>query len=461
MFTKSENHNENYLAQIVRIGMIEPIENSDHLVKTIVQGNIVVTSNNVKTGDIMIYFPVECQIESWFLAQNNLYKDKSLNKDSEKGGFIEKNGRVRCLKLRNQASQGLIMPIHSLSEVVDDSFKAMDSNVGVEFDTFCGLKLVSKYVVPVKIENPASKPVRCQKIKKMVEGQFAFHISTPQLGKNIDKLNPNSLISITRKMHGTSGIASHVICNVPVHKPAKVAHWVCKNIVYPIANLFSKNPGGSELVTTDYDYLYSSRTVIKNNSGDSGFYGVDVWKYAYEIIKPLLKKGMSVYYEIVGYLPSGKMIQKGYSYGYTQPSNGEEYKYNVHFGIRVYRITITNVDGDVYEFSAKQVQRFCQDRMLVPVLEYYYGYAQNLYPRKPDMSVDQWKDSFLEFLKLAYLEKEASDCGVGVPDEGIVIRVEDSDLEVYKLKSFKFLERETKELDSGETNIEDNGEQQC
>ena len=41
----------------------------------------------------------------------------------------------------------------------------------------------------------------------------------------------------------------------------------------------------------DYDYLYSSRTVIKNQYYNkrvsNGFYGVDVWKYADEIVKQL------------------------------------------------------------------------------------------------------------------------------------------------------------------------------
>ena len=43
-----------------------------------------------------------------------------------------------------------------------------------------------------------------------------------------------------------------------------------------------------------------------------------------------------------------------------------------------------------------------------------------------------------------------------VPYEGIIVRkINTLDFEAYKLKSFLFLEAESKEHDKGETNIED------
>ena len=58
---------------------------------------------------------------------------------------------------------------------------------------------------------------------------------------------------------------------------------------------------------------------------------------------------------------------------------GEEYTHEKHFKVRVYRITMTNVDGFVHEFSAREVQQYCLSRGLVPVEEFYYGYARDLY----------------------------------------------------------------------------------
>ena len=81
MFTLSQKYNPNYLAQIVMIGNVQPVPNSDNLVMTMVQGNAVVTGKGVNQGDIMVYFPVECQLSDWYLKANNLYRDSTLNED--------------------------------------------------------------------------------------------------------------------------------------------------------------------------------------------------------------------------------------------------------------------------------------------------------------------------------------------------------------------------------------------
>ncbi len=58
-------------------------------------------------------------------------------------------------------------------------------------------------------------------------------------------------------------------------------------------------------------------------------------------------------------------------------------------------------------------------------------------------------------IKEKYNEKDCFMCKNKLPEEGVVIRVEGLDLEAYKQKSSKFFELETKELDKGEVNIED------
>ena len=48
-------------------------------------------------------------------------------------------------------------------------------------------------------------------------------------------------------------------------------------------------------------------------------------------------------------------------------------------------------------------------------------------------------------------------CSNDVPEEGIVLRKEDNlnHFEAYKLKSFEFLQKESKQLDKGLISIED------
>lgn len=161
-------------------------------------------------------------------------------------------------------------------------------------------------------------------------------------------------------------------------------------------------------------------------------------------------------YEIVGFLPNGGYIQKNYDYGCMPPKEGEAYTPEKHFKVRIYRVTITNVDGVVHEFSAREVQQWCAKVGLTPVEEWYYGTAKALYPELNES--EHWNENFME--KLAndtqfYMERTSPSCDNKVPHEGIVIKIENMKSEAFKLKCFKFLDKEGKELDKGESNIED------
>jgi hypothetical protein len=165
---------------------------------------------------------------------------------------------------------------------------------------------------------------------------------------------------------------------------------------------------------------------------------------------------MTIYYEIIGFLPNGGYIQKNYDYGYMPPKEGEKYEYKKHFGIAVYRITLTNPGGNVHEFSAREVQQWCYQMGISPVIEYYYGFAKDLYP---DLNPDEhWNENFLQRLandKEFNMECTSPTCSNKVPHEGIVIKIENMRSEAFKLKCFKFLDAEGKALDKGESNIED------
>jgi hypothetical protein len=225
--------------------------------------------------------------------------------------------------------------------------------------------------------------------------------------------------------------------------------------------------------------IYSSRKVIKNDDNSKNYnhyYKEDLWKYAANYLKDYMPDGMTIYAEIVGYTPTGELIQKGYDYGYQQrerlskgfewPSQGdyEDYEEDVHYGVYIYRITHTNWAGQKYEFSAFQVQEWCKRNGLKAVPLFFYGKAREIlsdmiedsttlsvYP----MELDKWQAELLEKLSNSYnMEKDCTICKNKVPAEGFVVRVEGLDYDAYKLKSFRFTERETKELDKGEIDIE-------
>ena len=120
------------------------------------------------------------------------------------------------------------------------------------------------------------------------------------------------------------------------------------------------------------------------------------------------------------------------------------------FDIIVYRITMTNVDGKVHEYSAKQVKDWCLANGLHPVNELYYGLAKDLF----NLDLEQHQnENFIDKLRETYLEGDLVLCNNRVLEEGIVLRREVSNIDVYKLKSNRFLQKETQELDKGVIDI--------
>ena len=153
---------------------------------------------------------------------------------------------------------------------------------------------------------------------------------------------------------------------------------------------------------------------------------------------------MTLYYEIAGYLPSGSGIQGLFDYG-CEP---KEHK------IFIYRITMTNLTGKVFELSAKQVQDWCKANGLVAVPELWYGRAKDLVKLYGFDTIEQWREEFLKHLKFMHNEHDCFMCKNVLPEEGCVVRIEGMQLEAYKCKSTRFLEMETKQLDKGTVDIE-------
>ena len=449
---KSKNANVNYLAKVVRIENFKPHTDPEvtRLKCCVIDGFNIICGIDSEPG-LYIYFPTACCINPDFLRYANLYRHKELNNDPEQSGMFDDNGRVKAIRLRGELSEGFILPAIMLENyIVSVTNVNYEAEEGIEFDsvehegkTFW----INKKYIPKNTRTPGmpgsgnSRSKQPKGLDKLIENQFRFHYDTTLIKKCPNVIKPNDLISITEKVHGTSTIHARVLCKRELTWKQKIARWLT----------------GYEF--DDYDYLYSSRTVIKNRHYNKnvtdGFYGVDVWAEADKIIKPFLQKGMTIYAEIVGFLPNGGYIQKGYDYGCTVPIGGS-YKLGEHFKVLVYRITMTNVDGVVHEFSAREVQQYCKNIGLDCVTEYYYGFAKDLYPEL-DPS-EHWSENFISKLandKRFYMEMNSPTCISKVPHEGVVIKSENMRSEAFKLKCFAFLDKEGKALDKGESNIED------
>ena len=450
---KSEKANENYLSKIVNI--TEFRDHSDPEVNKL--KCCTIGSFNIITGidsepGLYVYFPALSCINGDFLSYANLYRHKELNKDPGQSGMFDDNGRVKAIKLRGELSEGFIIPVAILENYIISVTNKELENVkeGVEFDSVSdGEKefWISKKCVVKEppISNPSTGKISKKVPKglnKIIDTQFRFHYSTTLIKKCPNIITPESRIQLSYKIHGTSGISAYVLCKQSLNWKQKIAKWLT----------------GYEF--NKYDYIYASRTVIKNkyynqNVGDD-YYGVDVWAEADKVVKPCLSRGMTAYYEIVGYLPNGGCIQKKYDYGCIPPKEGEVYTPEKHFKVRVYRVTYTNIDGKVLEYTPHQVQQWCAKVGLTPVEECYCGLAKDLYPELDPAT--HWSENFIDKLandKRFYMEMDSPHCVNKVPHEGVVIKIDDGVTRAFKLKCFRFINKEQELLDKGENNIED------
>jgi hypothetical protein len=424
----SKEANPNYLAKVVELKNVQKHSNADRLQTVVIDFQTVITGLDANNGDLYVYFPVECKINKEFLSFTNSFREKELNSDVSKVGFFEENCRVKAMSLRGEKSCGYIVPI----KIVEDfSNIKLTETVGQEFDTIGSIKMLEKYVVKERGTNSA-KQGKKPAISRLVDGQIHLHIDTENLRKHSDKIKPNDIVSITYKTHGTS-------------------YWVSNVLVKRKLSWFEKlvKKFGVSISETEYDLVYGSRRVVKNADledpkAKDHFFGYDLWEDIKNEIGELIPKGITVYGEYLGFDKNGKHIQGDYDYGCKEG----EHK------IEVYRITHTNIDGLVTEFNYPQIEEFCNKVGLTPSHLFYYGKAKDAYVIEID---NNWSEKFIKQLEKDYNEKNCFQCKNIVPEEGIVVRKESLfNCESYKLKSFAFLEKESKDLDKGEINIEDN-----
>ena len=461
MFTKSETFKQEYCCTIVRIGKVEPIENSDFLGQVPVEGRtIVVRKDQVHEGDIMFYVANECQVNADFLRGGNYYEDRTMNADPEKKGYINKYGRIRMVKLRGILSMGILFGREEMERWCPGlKGLRLEDLVGEDFDTVDGVMFVKAYV-PMKkavgMKTGDAKKKERPGFDRIIPEEFVFHYETQQLNREIDRFKPDDEVSISVKLHGTSLVMGNILTLQP--------RW---GGLYRL--IFNWLPKFLRFTRPGYDVVYSSRTVIKNKFYNprlrKGYYDEDVWGEYYTLLKPYIPEGYTIYGEIVGYVGGlAQMIQKGYDYGCAEGTNR----------LMIYRVTVAEPEGRKRELNIPEVQEFIEglrkrmeeddrarqskasDRLMdIPLL--YQGRLGNLYTsieNSPD-----WNAELLERIKKDSdrfgMEKDEPLCRNKVPREGVCIRImNDPVSECFKLKALRFLGKEAEMIDKGEVDME-------
>lgn len=195
---------------------------------------------------------------------------------------------------------------------------------------------------------------------------FAEHADTEQLAYNLSAFKPGDEIEITLKMHGTSMRTGYL----PVLKGYK-------------RTFFDKILHREGKPIYEYDYVSGTRrTVLEDFEG--GFYGSNAFrKQHHDKFIGKLYKGEEIYYEVVGFTNTGapivaegnndklgkdfvKQYGKETIFSYGCSSNGYEIRLDgataglPQSDIYVYRMTMTNEDGDVVEYSPDFMRYRCE-----------------------------------------------------------------------------------------------------
>ena len=429
--------NPNYCAVVVELKSFTELANCDNVKAALIYGNSVIVSKGAKAGDIGLFFPVETQLSKEFLHHNNLNRKAELNGDQTKKGYFDEHGRIKAVKFRGHKSEGFFIPLDSIMFTGITGADFASIKPGMEFDNVAGFTICRKYVPQFNRRTSGSSRQQARKVSledSIVDGQFAFHYDTAKLDRNLDKFQPHTIISITEKLHGTSAVFGNLLTK------RELSWW--EKILKKL---------GVKIQETKYDYVWSSRRVIKGvgepKENAAHYYDSDVWTDTFNKIKHLIPEGYTIYGEIVGYTKEGSAIQKGYHYGCPE----KQHK------LYVYRITVTNDRGIVVELSWPQVAEFCERTGLSTVPILYYGFAWDLLEpldgHIPEGSLQDW---FLATVKETYVDNRMCKYhGGNVPAEGVVVRIDGlRQSEAYKCKNFAFLEMESKLLDSGVADIE-------
>ena len=385
---------------ITTLKNVRPHPNADRLLLGECFGNTVCISKDYVEGEIGVYFPCDLQLSTEFAEKNNLLRKKD-DAGNNIGGYMDPQKRnVTAIRLRGEKSDGLFLPLSCLTYTGVN----MDTlNVGDVIEgTVNGHEICCKYIPRSNTRRgTVTEGNRTRKKKVPTAPLFAEHADTEQLAYNLGAFKPGDEIEITLKMHGTSQRTGYL----PVFKGYKKNFWGRIMSCVKPKGAFAKKllEKAERLATPIYDWGYVSgtrRVVLENYEG--GFYGDNQFREQHsKVFEGKLNKGETVYYEVVGFTSTGAPImgdannkklndkefikQYGettrFSYG-CSPTGTTEIpmsETNLPYGavvsvpqsdIYVYRMTMTNEDGFVVEYTPDFMRYRCEQMGVktVPVL---------------------------------------------------------------------------------------------
>ena len=448
-----------YCGYVTTLKNVRPHSNADRMKLAECFGNTICVGIDAAEGEIGVYFPTDGQLSVEYCAQNDLVRRKDEN-GNPAGGYLDPEKRnIRAIKLRGEKSDGLFMPLSSFAYT---GVNPDEWTVGTPITVVNGHEICQKYI-PHKanksVAGGAGARVK-RRAKRSIAPLFYEHKDTEQLAYNLAAFKPGDEIEITLKMHGTSQRTAHT----KILTGYKRTFW---------DKLFRRE--GTPIY--DWGYVTGTRRVVLDDF-DGGFYGSNEFRKQHaDFFEGKLWKGETVYYEVVGFTHTGAPIMASadnkkindkefakmygketvFSYGCKSVpttyhmEDGVEESYP-QSDIYVYRITMTNEDGEVVEYTPDFMRYRCElmGVKTVPVWNRFtipYSAGDIYVDRNENDKLDDGETAYSAPINAGeYVLREAERFYDG-PDpigkthvrEGVVVRILNRPtFTAYKHKNFSF-----------------------
>ena len=377
---KEEKTGSTYKVPLTEILEVKKHPYADRLDIVTVYGFEVITKKDqYKVGDRILYIPIDSILPQ--KLEDHLFPPDSKIKLH--------NHRVKQIRIRKIASQGMLIDIHDIRAVYGIEAKELERDYAEDLD-------ITKYEPPAPKFSMGGGAQNNKRDKPLENHNFHKYNGLDNIKWYPTLFKEGERVAIQEKIHGTNSRAS-------------IMPYETNTLWKKIKNFFGFVP--------KFEYCFGSNNVqLQERPTYAGFYEENIYEKVFKQIdaEKKLKPGEAIYGEIYG-----DGIQKNYSYG----CKSGEHKF-VLFDVK-----ILQSDGTQKWLNPDDVMRFAEERGFDMVPTVYIG----------PFSIDKAKQLTIGNSALAPSQKVR---------EGVVVKAMDGycdkkgNKKALKIISEKYLDKE-------------------